>query len=136
MHAGQLASGGDGSQTAGADHAAARLRLRKTMRARRDERRAKSVRLAVVLSLFAVLLATALLVGRAVIDPVLRSAAATRDAKRVGDIVYWIPDGSFCRRLSFDNETASLTDGRVEQCSGNLPRGRVRSERNFSWGGR
>ncbi len=93
------------------------------MRARRDERRAKSVRLAVVLSLFAVLLATALLVGRAVIDPVLRPAANTRDAKRVGDIVYWMPDGSFCRRLSFDNETASLTEGRGRTMFGQSAQG-------------
>lgn len=136
MRAGEKPGTDVNSWIAAADHAAARLRARKIMRAKRDERRAKSVRIAIVVSFFLVLLAAAVLVGQAVIDPLLRSAAAARDGKRTGEIVYSMPDGSFCRHLSFDNETAEVTEGAVEQCPSDLPRGRARAERNFAWGGR
>jgi hypothetical protein len=35
-------------------------------------------------------------------DPVLRTVFAARDGQRVGEVVYSIPNGSFCRRLPFD----------------------------------
>jgi hypothetical protein len=79
---------------------------------------------------------TALLVGRAVIAPVLTTGTGGRGGARVGEIVYSMPDGSFCRRLSFDNDTAALIEGAVEQCPANLPRMRARGDRNFAWGAR
>jgi hypothetical protein len=91
-------------------------------RARRGERRTKSVRGAIVLALFVALLAAALRVGHAVVDPVLRNVFGARDGQRVGEVVYSIPDGSFCRRLPFDNETAALSEGAVEPCPANLPK--------------
>ncbi len=106
------------------------------MRARRDERRAKSLSIAVVLALFVTLIAAALLVGRAVIDPVLLAGVGSRAGTRAGAIVYSMPDGSFCRRLSFDNETATLTEGAVEPCPANLPKRRAGGDRNFAWGAR
>lgn len=131
MGAGQLAS-----TTIGVDRSSVRPPAGKTMRARRDERRAKSLPVAIVLALFVALVAAALLVGRVVIAPALFSGAGERGGARVGAIVYSMPDGSFCRRLSFDNETATLTEGAVEPCPANLPRVRVHGDRNFAWGGR
>jgi hypothetical protein len=69
---------------------------RSNVRVRRDERNAKISRLAVVLALFLVLLAGALLVTyHAVIDSMLRRATDQRAADRVGDIVFTLPDGRF-----------------------------------------
>jgi hypothetical protein len=56
------------------------------------------------------------------IDPVRRTVFAARDGQRVGEVVYSLPDGSFCRRLSFGNETAALSEGAVEPCPANLPK--------------
>jgi hypothetical protein len=73
--------------------------------------------MAIILSLFLVLLAAALLTaGRAVIDPLLRAAAAARENHRLGEIVFSRPDGTFCRPLAFDKKTAPITEGAVEPC--------------------
>lgn len=128
MGVGQLAS-----TNGGLDRSPVRLRPREAVRARRDQRRAKPLPVAVVLSLFIPLLAAAVLVGRVVIDPAWLTAAASRVA-RVGAVVYSMPDGSFCRRLSFDNATATLTEGAVEPCPANLPKRRQGGDRNFAWG--
>jgi hypothetical protein len=70
-----------------------------------------------VLSLFLVLLAAALLVGgRAVIDPMLKAAADEREAHRMADIVFTMPDGAFCRHWRFDNKTAELREGTIQRC--------------------
>jgi len=124
------------STNTGLDHASARLPLRKAALAGRGERSAKRLRVAIVLALFIALVAAALLVGRAVIAPVLQPGAGGRGGARVAEIVYSMPDGSFCRRLSFDNDTAALIEGAVEQCPANLPRMRARGDRNFAWGAR
>jgi len=115
----------------------AQMRERRGARARRDDG-AKNKRLAVVLSLFLLLLAAAFLVGgHAAIDPLLQSAA-TREAKRIGDVVVSMPDGTFCRHLSFDNRTADLIEGAVEQCPGNLVKKRAHpaATSGFAWGAR
>jgi hypothetical protein len=124
------------STNTGLGHASARLPAGKAMRAGRGDRSAKRLRVTIVLALFIVLIATALLVGRAVIAPVLTTGTGGRGGARVGEIVYSMPDGSFCRRLSFDNDTAALIEGAVEQCPANLPRMRARGDRNFAWGAR
>lgn len=121
---------------AAAPHAGG-MHARKTMRARSDEQRAKSARIAIVVSLFLVLVAAALLVGgHAVIDPLLQSAAAAREAKRVGDIVYSMPDGTFCRHLSFDNASSELVEGAIEQCPSDLIKKGRRTPLGFAWGQR
>jgi hypothetical protein len=123
------------SWIAAADHVSAHAR--RTAWARRNEQRAKSARLAIVLSLFLVLLAGALLVGgHALIDPLLQSAAAARAAKRMGEVVYSMPDRTFCRHLSFDNATAELSEGAVEECPKNLATSPARPASGFAWGGR
>lgn len=106
--------------------------LRRSARARRDEQRAKSATFAMAFSLFLALAAGALLAGgHSVIDPLLQSAAAAREARRVGDIVYALPDGIYCRRASFDNGTGELTGGGLELCP--VRSSRVRVTTGFSW---
>jgi hypothetical protein len=77
-----------------------------------------------------------LLVGHAMTDPVLRTVFAARDGQRVGEVVYSIPNESFCRRLPFDNETAALSVRRRRAMSGQPPKVGVRGDRNLAWGTR
>jgi hypothetical protein len=122
---------------AAADQIGRRTLARRSTQARRDEQRAKNARIAVVLSLFLLLLAAALLVGgRGVIDLLLRAAADEREAKRLGEIVYTMADGAFCRHLSFDNTTGELTEGAIEQCAHNLSKEHTRAAIGFAWGAR
>lgn len=112
--------------------------MRRTLARRpRQDDRTKVTRLAVVLSLFLALLAAALLVGgRAVIDPMLRAAAEARETNRVGDIVFTMPDGAFCRHLSFDNRTAEIIESTSERCPEARPGGRGSPQltKGFAWG--
>ncbi len=135
MGAGQSASMDTGLRAAAANRAAVRP-ASSPARARRGERRTKSVRVTIVFALFVALVAAAAIVGRAVIDPVLRTLLAERDGRRVGTVLYSMPDGSFCRRLAFDNDAATLTRGAIEQCPANLPKVRLHGDRNFAWGAR
>lgn len=115
-------------------HVGSIIPTRKIARLRPEEQRAKSARLAIVLSLFLVLVVAALLVGgRALIEPLLQSTAS--DEKRVGDIVYSMPDGMFCRHLSFDNGTSELVEGAIDQCP-NLIKKHGRNSSGFAWGSR
>ena len=80
------------------------------------------------------LIAALLAGGRTVIDPLLQAAADARETKRAGDIVYTLPDGTFCRHLSFDNATAELTEGTIERCANDLSRDHPRAMIGFAWG--
>ena len=66
------------STNTGLGHASTRLPARKAMRVGRGERSAKRLRVTIVLALFISLVATALLVGRAVIAPVLTTGTGGR----------------------------------------------------------
>jgi len=133
MRAGQRAGTKADSWMAAANAVGARMLARRPTPARRDERHAKTVHAAVVCLSFFVFFAAALLVGGpAVIDPLLQSVAEGREVKRVGAIVYTLPDGAFCRHLSFNNTTAELLEGAVEQC----PHDKERAARGFAWDGR
>ncbi len=137
MRAGKRAATTTATWNATADHVSGRKFARRSARSLRDEQRAKTTRLAVVLSLFLALVAATLLVGgRAVIDPMLRAAAEKRQASRVGEIVFTMPDGTFCRHLSFDNETAEITEGAVERCTQSSLRAHTRSASGFAWSAR
>jgi len=104
---------------------------------RRYEQQAKTARLIIVLSLFFVVLAAALTIGgHTFIDPLLRAAATQREAHRVGDVVLTMPDGSFCRHLSFDNRTAEVAGNTVERCGQFHGNGQKRATNGFSWGTR
>lgn len=94
-----------------------------------------SFRAIVASSAFLVLFATTMLVGgRAAIDPLLRSATSARDKAAVGDIVYTMPDGRFCRHMSFDNATAEMVEGTIMPCPESIVRDHGRNSRGFAWG--
>jgi hypothetical protein len=110
---------------------------RRHSRARRDQARVTSKRVVIASSLFLVLLAAALLIGgHAAIDPLLRTAAASREAKGMGDVVYAMPDGIFCRHVAFDNATAEIAEGALERCPNDIARGRSYNAPTFNWGSR
>jgi len=137
MRAGERAGTSTAAWNASADRYRRQTRGRRSARARRDEREARTTRLAVVLSLFLVLLAAALLVGgRTFIDPMLHAAAEAREAHRVGEVVFAMPDGAFCRRLSFDNQTAELTGSTVRRCAQGSAPDSSRAMNGFAWGTR
>jgi hypothetical protein len=100
------------------------------------ELRVKTARLAIVLSLFLVLIAAALFIGgRRVIGPMLRDAMAqTAEAHRKGAITFTMPDGTFCRHLAFDNKTAELRESTVQQCPEARPREAAHASSGFAWG--
>lgn len=103
----------------------------------RDEKRANSVGLIVTTSLLFALFAAALVVGgHAAIGPLLRRAIATRDAKGIGDVVYTMPDGVFCRHMSFNNATAEVSGAAIEPCRESIRAGREVTVSKFEWGGR
>jgi hypothetical protein len=103
-------------------------------RVRFDDGQAASGHVAIVSSLFLVLLTAALLIGgHAAIDPLLQSAADNRVASSAGAVVYTMPDGIYCRHVSFDNVTAQETEGGIERCNSDVSGSRPRSNRAFSW---
>ena len=92
------------------------------------------IHVVVVSSLFLVLFtATFLIGGHAAIDSLLQSAAKERDSRNVGDIVYTMPDGVFCRHMSYDNVTGEQTGGSVQRCDSDIVRNRGRSNSHFTW---
>jgi hypothetical protein len=116
-----------------------RLAVRRSVRLLRDERQAKTARVAIILSLFIAFLGVALLVGgRAFIDPLLETAAQARKANQVGAVVFTMPDGAFCRHLSFNNATAEVTESAVSRCPEARPRANARErvgvKKGFAWG--
>ena len=117
-----------------ADHVSITALARRRSRARMDEERAKSGRVVIVSSLFLVLFTAALLVGgHAAIDPLLQSAVNARETKGTGEVVVTMPDGIFCRHLSFDNVTAEITEGGIERCASDIAGNRPRPGRGFAW---
>ena len=69
------------------------------------------------------------------IDPLMQAASGDREANRVGEIVYTMPDGAFCRHLAFDNATGEVTERTVEQCDQNIGKPK-RPKMGFTWGKR
>lgn len=117
------------------ENGGAAARAPRASRLRIDADDASSTRAVIVSSLFLVVLASALLLGgHAAIDPLLRSAMAAREAHGVGDVVYTMPDGVYCRHLSFDNATAEVAESAIERCSNDIVGDRVHSSRGFAWG--
>lgn len=110
---------------------------KKPSQAKLYEARLTSTRVAIASSLFLVFLAASLLVGgHAAIGPLLQSAVAARESSGRGDVVYTMPDGIFCRHISFDNMTAEITEGALQRCQSDIGRGRTKSTATFSWGAR
>ncbi len=118
MSAADTASRDAGAWFVEADHVSVTALARRRSRARMDEERAKSGRVVIVSSLFLVLFTAALLIGgHAAIDPLLQSAVDARETKGTGEVVWTMPDGIFCRHMSFDNVTAEITEGGIERCT-------------------
>jgi hypothetical protein len=114
-----------------------RVAVRRSARVLRDEKHLKNARVAIVLSLFFAFLAAALLVaGRALIDPMLRAAAEAHQAKRMGEVVFTMPDGELCRHLSFNNKTAEVTETALDRCPQARPREKASAgvAKGFAWG--
>lgn len=133
MNAGAHRGTGAGPRFAAAHYVHAQPRANGAAWVRPDESWANSASFAIVFSLFLALLAAALLVGgHAVIDPLLQSAAAARDANRVAEVLYALPDRAYCRHLSFDNATAEMTAGGIEPCPGGSTS--RRAQMGFTWG--
>jgi|SRR5579863_6917421 len=110
---------------------------RRSQRLKYNENRAKTARVAVVLSLFLVVLAAGLMVGgKAVIDPLLQKAAERREANRMGDIVFSMRGGMLCRHLAFDNKTAAITEGAVAPCESDVRSKKGTLAQGFAWGAR
>jgi len=121
-----------------ADRIVARPRRRGILWRRRDDD-AASPRAVIVSSLFLMLLATSLLIGgHAAIDPFLRMAMTARDGRPIGDVVFAMPDGKFCRHLSFDNDTAEILEGTVERCPDGVANAhwQTRAPGPFAWAAR
>jgi hypothetical protein len=119
-------------------HASARSSTKNGPQSRLSDDGATSTRAVIASAVFIVLLAATLLVGGgAAIDPYLRSAIAARDAQATGDVVVTMPDGKFCRHMSFDNATASMVEGTVEPCKTDITKdtsGPPPPPRGFAWG--
>lgn len=99
-----------------------------------DERRANSLALIITTSLLFVLFASALMVGgHAIISPLLRASPASGGINRRGDIVYTMPDGMFCRHMTFDNSTGRITAGGMDRCDPGVGGGTA-DRGPFRWG--
>jgi hypothetical protein len=93
----------------------------------------KSARVAIVSSLFLVLLGAGVLVGgHAAIDPLLKSAMEARRSQGIGEVLYAMPDGIFCRHMAFDNATAQVTEGNLQRCA-NDANGQRAPQSNGGW---
>lgn len=92
-------------------------------------------RAVIAASFFLVLISVALLFsGGAAIQPLLRSALASRDANGIGDVVITMPGGKVCRHVSFDNATSEMAEDKLGACPEDVARGAFRSYRGFAWG--
>jgi hypothetical protein len=94
-----------------------------------------NIHVVIVSSVFMVLFAATLLVGgHAAIDPLLDSATKEpRDPRSAADVVYTMPDGVFCRHVSYDNVTGEQTGESLERCEKDIAREAARPGRHFTW---
>src|SRR5215469_3755526 len=96
-----------------------------------------SIRAVIATSVFILLLSAAILVGgHAAIDPLLHPSLDTADARGASDVVVTMPDGKFCRHMSFDNTTGSMVEGTISACTVDITRDKrpaVTQERGFAW---
>jgi hypothetical protein len=95
-----------------------------------------SMRAVIVSTLFLIMFTIAILFGgHAAVDPLLRMVTAAHQSDMAGDVLTPMPDGQFCRHMSFDNKTSEMTEGDIVPCPDDLARGQFRRDnRSFSWG--
>lgn len=97
---------------------------------------ASSLRAIIVSCLFLVPLATSLFLGgHFAIDPLLQMAITARDSRAMGTVVRAMPDGKFCRHMTFDNDTAEVLEGPIERCTDDVANEMFRTGpgKKFSW---
>ena len=100
-----------------------------------EDRRANSLALIITTSLLFVLFASALLVGgHAIITPLLRAPAPGGGTNNRGDIVYTMPDGTFCQHMTFDNATGQISAGGIDRCDPSIGGGGGDRAAAFKWG--
>jgi hypothetical protein len=96
-----------------------------------------SLRAVIASSLFLALLAGTMLIGgHAAVDPILRFAIAHRDSSGRGDVLYTMPDGKYCRHMSFDNATDEMIEGDIERCPNDIVSEHGHTTMGFEWGAR
>jgi hypothetical protein len=106
-------------------------------RGTRADARVASARVVVTYALALLLVTATLLVSaRTAIGPLLQSAADERAIRDTGAVVYTLPDGIYCRHLTFDNVTAEIKEGEMQLCGEGFSRARFRPRRSFAWGPR
>lgn len=133
MHAADRTSPHSATWFVEPDHAGAGRRRQRVARARRED--GTSMRAVIVSTLFLVIFTTAIMFGgHAAIDPLLQMVTAARHSETVGEIVVPMPDGKFCRHLSFDNKTSAMKEGDIKPCPDDIVRGKFRGPRTFTWG--
>ena len=101
-----------------------------------DGTKVGSIHVVIVSALFLVLFAATLLVGgHAAIDSLVQAATQPKDPRSAGSVVFTMPDGVFCRHVSFDNVTAQVTEGAIERCvdDSTIARARARPRQSFAW---
>jgi hypothetical protein len=95
-----------------------------------------SMRAIITSSVFIILLSATLLVGgHAAIDPFLHHSDMG-DARGSSDVVVTMPDGKFCRHMSFDNTTGSMVEGTISPCTVDIAREKrpaVTTQKGFAW---
>jgi hypothetical protein len=135
MYGGERSNAKAAAWSADANRAGAAPRRRNGPRIIVDDG-ATSVRAVIVSSLFFILLAASLLFGgHAAIDPLLRSVMAGRGDTATGDFVYALPDGKFCRHMSFNNATSEIVEGTIQRCPDDMVREHFRDKgKGFAWG--
>jgi|ERR1700735_4415741 hypothetical protein len=108
-----------------------------TRQARLSKAKIGSVQVAIVSALFLVLFAGTLLVGgQAAIASLVQAAMQPKqDPRAAGAVVFTMPDGIFCRHVSFDNVTAKETEGPIERCRTDFEMARelAKPREAFSW---
>ncbi len=100
-----------------------------------NDRRANSLALIITTSLLLVLFASALMVGgHAIITPLLRAPAVDgASLNRRGDIVFTMPDGTFCQHMTFDNSTGQMSPGGINRCDPDADSGSGSRGTGFKW---
>lgn len=122
------------------DHSRYEAPTRGLRQVRRDEERANSLGLIITTSLLFVLFAAAVAFGgHAAISPLLSQVVAARDARGspfTGSIVFTMPDGVFCRYMSFNNASGEVAGAAVRQCPDQIAEGAAANASGFKWDAR
>jgi hypothetical protein len=99
-----------------------------------EDKRANSLALIVTTSLLFVLFASAVMVGgHAIISPLEREPAVVGNSNDHGDIVYTMPDGTYCQHMTFDNATGRITSAGINHCDPDLDSGGGGFSTGFKW---